>query len=296
METLFNNAFHPASSSSSSNQCNGLNITSANPSTGGCSTIDGDVIVDQSLSGSLTLSGVTQIKGDLIINNATLLTSFTASDLQTIDGKFELVALNLLSNLQMENLQSVTEIYFEKLTQLSQITFGSKGVSKAQNITITDTFLSTLDGMDIAEVGTFEVYSNAQLNSFTSALVNVTDSLIFSTNGASMTINMSMLEMAQSIQLREMKSFTAPALKEVGSLSFNSNPELQSFTADNLTEIAQSLTFADNEALTNFSFASLKQIAGDLYLVNNTKLTAIDGMPQLDSVYGGIQIAGNFQK
>ena len=242
------------------------------------------------------MEGPQKITGNLIINNATQLLGFTSSTLKEIDGKFELQGLNLLSNLQLENLESVGEIYFEKLTQLDTMTFGTSGVSKANNITITDTRLGSLDGLNIATVGTFEVSNNPQLLELNSDLVNATDALIFQTNGPSMTITMNKLEFANVAEFSQIKTLTVPSLKSVGRLSFVVNPMMNSFSASNLTSVADSLTFANNTALTNFSFPALTKIAGDLTVTNNTKLADLTGLPKLQSVFGGITVGGVFEK
>lgn len=271
-----------------------ITITTTNPSIS-CDTIDANVIVDPSVSGSLDLEGPSKITGNLIISNATMLLGFSSTTLKSIGGTFELKGLNLLSNLQLENLESVSSIFFEKLTQLNSMTFGTTGVSKADNITITDTRLNSLDGLNIATVANFEVSNNPQLTEMTSNLVNVTQNLIFNTNGDAMVITMNSLESANIVEFRQIQTLNVEALKSVGRLSFITNPLMTSFEAKNLSLVGDSLSFIENTGLTNFSFPALTKIAGDLTIANNTKLEEINGLPKLQSVFGGITLSGAFK-
>jgi hypothetical protein len=267
-----------------------------------CTVIDADVTVDDSVVGALSLETVEKITGDFIVNNATQLVSISSTSLKEIGGVFELNGLTLLSSLEMQALRTLTDIRFIKLNQLNSLTFGANGVTHANSIQITDTRLSDLSGLNIATVEDLQIDNNHQLKMFNSDLVNITGTLIISSNGDSgssdnMAINMTHLESANELQISNVKSFDAPALSVIEkSLKFDTNPSLTSFKAPNLTKIGESLTFINNVKLKTIDFAELTQIDGDLTIQNNTIFKELDGFPELKSVFGGILLAGSFDK
>lgn len=206
-----------------------------------------------------------------------------------------LEGLQLLSSLNMQSLKSVNNLQLINLPQLSGLTFGTSGVTKSSSITITDTFINDLSGLNIATADTIDISNNAKLTTFNSDLVNVTKSLKLTNNGNTMQVNMSRLETAGDVQFRQVKSFDAPALSMVESIKFNDSPELLTVSANNLTDISASLTFINNKKLSNVSFNALTTIKGDMTIQNNTALAAIEGFPKLKTV-GNILLGGSFEK
>ncbi|POR34639.1 Protein ecm33 [Tolypocladium paradoxum] len=260
-----------------------------------CDVVDADVIVDPNLSGSLSIEGPKQFKKDFTVSNATKLIGISSSSINSIGGTMKLEGLQLLSSLNMQALKSVNNLQLINLPQLSGLTFGTSGVTKSSAITITDTFINDLSGLNIATADTIDISNNAKLTTFTSDLVNVTKSLKLTNNGNTMQVNMSRLETAGDVQFRQVKSFDAPVLSKVESIKFNDSPELLTVSANNLTDISASLTFINNKKLSNVSFNSLTTIKGDMTIQNNTDLQAIEGFPKLKTV-GNILLGGSFEK
>lgn len=275
--------------------CKDIKITETNPSIP-CSTITGDVTVSSDLAGDVTISGPKTIKGDLIVNNATGLLSLTSTTLSSIEGRFELTSLNSLNSISMENLRSINDLAMQKLPALRDLTFGSEGVTKASKIEVSDTFLSDLSGLKVNSVDTFNINNNDRLTTFESDLVNITNTLIITSNGRDMKVALSQLESAAEIQIANVKSFSVPLLANVSaSLKFDQCDELLSFAAPNLTAVTDAVAFINNKKLSNISFPILKEIGGDLRIVNNTKLTDIDGFPKFESA-ASLNFGGNFEE
>ncbi|RFU75994.1 cell wall [Trichoderma arundinaceum] len=259
-----------------------------------CDVVDADITIDESVAGDLSIEGPKTLKGNLIINNATQLISISSSTITTIEGNFELDSLELLSSVNMQSLKTLNKLSMVKLPQLSTLTFGTSGVTKASSIQVTDTFLSDLSGLNINSVDTLTITNNNKLTSFDSDLVNITTLLSVTSNGNNMEINMTKLETAAEIQLSNVKSFVVPRLKKITqSLKFDTNPELVTFSAKNISTIGDSVTFINNKKLTNVSFPLLTSV-GDLTIQNNTALGAVEGFPKLQTVAGGVILRGNF--
>ncbi|KAK5992384.1 Protein ecm33 [Cladobotryum mycophilum] len=268
-------------------------ITQATP-TITCDVVNANIKVDEGVTGDLSIEGPKQLKGDLIISNATKLISISSTSINSIEGSFQLVNLELLSSVKMQSLKSLKTITLQKLPQLSALTFGTSGVTKASSIEVTDTFLSDLSGLNVNTVDTLQITNNHKLTMFNSDLVNITTLLSISSNGNNMQINMTELQTAAEIQLSNIKGFDVPNLSKVTkSLKFDLNPELTSFEAKNLSSIGDSVTFTNNTKLANISFPILTKV-GDLTIQNNPALEAIDGFPELQTIYGGVILRGSF--
>lgn len=273
-----------------------VKVTEATPSIS-CDVVDGDVIVDSDVAGDLVFNGVKQIKGDLIVNNASGIVSISSTSINSISGNFTLENLEFLSRLEMSSLKSVGSISLIKLTQLDNLNFGTEGVTKVTSIQVTDTFISDLSGLSVATVENFRIDNNRKMTSFRSDLVNITGQLIISSNGNNMEIEMNQLELASEIQISNVKSFTAPKLEKVSqSIKFDNNRELTSFVATNLTEIGDDLSFLNNKKLSNISMPALETVSGGFTIQNNTAMDAVEGFDELATVSGGIILRGDFEK
>lgn len=237
------------------------------------------------------------IKGDLIIKNASNILSISSNTIGSIGGMFELSSLNGLSAIRMDSLRTINELSMVKLTQLRELQFGSEGVTKGTKVTVSDTFLDSLSGLKLASVDILEINNNRRLTKFDSDLVNVTTGIFIVDNGNNIDINLGKLTQAKEIQIRNAKSLLIPRLKTVtGSLKLDKNSEMESLFAPNLTKVTDAVSFINNTKLSNVSLPLLTEISGDLRIFNNKELTAIDGFPVLETVKGGINLGGNFER
>jgi hypothetical protein len=263
-----------------------------------CSTIAGSVVVSSSASGVISIDGPQQIKGDLICENAGGLTSLGSATIGTITGAFTLNNLTLLSTLSMSDLQAVGSIAWTALPALSQLTFPST-VTKATSIIISNTFLSTLDGINIDTVQTLQIDNNNRLKTFSTQITNITSSVNINANGNSLDVSFPNLIWAANMTLRNVSSISIPSLAVVnGSLGFYGN-YMTSILAPNLTSVGStatgqgSLAFVANGELANVSMPLLKTVGGADQIANNTALSAIS-FPALTTVGGAIDFSGNF--
>jgi hypothetical protein len=263
-----------------------------------CSTISGSVLIGPDASGTVDLSGPQQITGDLVISNAGQLTSFTSSSIGAIGGTFKMFNLTLLSTLSFTDLQQVGIIYWDSLPALSQLTFPAF-VSQAKQVTITNTFLSTLDGINLMTVGLLDINNNNRLKTFSTQVTNITQSINIASNGRLLDISFPNLIWANNMTFRNVSTVSIPSLASVnGSLIFDEN-YFTSLSAPNLTSVGStaskegSLAFVANPQLTNITIPGLLTCGGGVQVANNTDLQTIS-FPALTTVGGAIDLAGNF--
>ncbi|CZT08727.1 related to sporulation-specific protein 2 precursor [Rhynchosporium graminicola] len=263
-----------------------------------CSTIGGSIIIGSDANGIIALDGPSEVKGNLTSLSAGNLVSITSSTINKIGGEFRLFNLTLLSNLQFDVLKSVKTIYWEALPTLPQLNFAGP-LSQASSVTISNTFLSTLTGINLNTVGTLQIDNNNNLKSFDTQVANITNALNINANGNQLAVTFPNLIWAANMTFRNISSIKFPSLATVnGSLGFYDN-YMESISAPNLTTIGNfatsfgSMAIVTNEKLTNITFPMLKSVGGANQIANNTNLNAIS-FPSLSQVAGAIDFSGNF--
>ncbi|EXJ77679.1 hypothetical protein A1O3_09908 [Capronia epimyces CBS 606.96] len=278
--------------------CDGPSITIASSADAeqiaGCKTYDGDVIIDSSASGQLSINGVQQITGDLTGNNVTQLTAITSDQINSIGGTFSLTGLTILSTLQFNSLTAVNKINWVGLPALQSLNF-DQGLSKSNQIYISNTQLNNINGIELTAVGSMDINNNPYLTTVNvNDLANVTTALSFSANGRDLAISFPNLQDAANLTFRNVSKVDMPSLANVaGSMGFYSD-SFQTFSAPNLTATGGTLAFVDSPELSNLSFPSLTQIGGGFLIANNTRLKAIKGFPKLKTIVGALDFAGTF--
>ncbi|KAJ5231567.1 Protein ecm33 [Penicillium citrinum] len=257
-----------------------------------CSTVKGDISVSSDFSGSLSLSGVEKIDGDLTVNNATQLTSFSADSVSEITGTFKLASLTTLSNLAFPKLDSVGSLDLKVLPALESLGFDT-GVTSAGDVYIYDTKLGSLDGISLETVGAFDIENNRYLKTVNvNNLKNATGDITFASNYDALEIELPNLGDGKNLTCRNISSISVPSLKKLsGSLGFYGT-DFKSFIAPNLTSTGD-LVFMNNKKLSNISMARLEKVNGGFQIARNDKLQEID-LPKLERVTGAIDFSGKF--
>jgi len=262
----------------------------------GCSTFTGDIEISAKVpSGGIALNGIEQLNGDLIANNAVKLTSLSATELGSISGTIKFTSLTTMSSLEFPKLSSVGAISWTTLNALQQLAF-TTGVTKAKSVFITDTALTTLDGINLATVDNFEITNNAYLREIETQVGNISQALIINNNGPDLKLTFPNLIWAQNMTVRNVSSLSIPSLTKVKSTLGIYGSYMESVIAPNLTSVGGDLAFVADSSLTNISMPLLKTIGGGLLIANNTKLLDITGFPALESAGGAVSISGNFTK
>jgi hypothetical protein len=252
-------------------------------------------VIASQVADVLALNGIQQITGSLSCTGATNLTSLSANDLGTIGDTFKLHSLTTLTTLEFDSLTQVGSIDFDAVPELQQLSF-TQGVSKADNIRITNTGLTSLNGITLKTIGDMEVSNNRFLaDANVNQITNITGLMSFSANAQELKITFQRLQTAKNMTFRNASAVSLPSLKTTdGLLGFYSN-YFESFFAANLTSTG-GLVFDDNGLLTNISLPSLESVKGTFQIANNTALKKVDGFPNLKSVTGALDFSGNFSE
>lgn len=260
-----------------------------------CTTYKGSILVSEDVQGPIDLSGIEKITGDLICKNNSLITDLKSTTLQSITGAFNLNRLIGLSNLEFTKLNDVGSINWVSLNGLDTLNFGDVGVTKAKTVEISDTFLSTLKGIDLTTVEDLNINNNGRLDEFESKLINLGNLFNVQANGPNLAVSLPNLVWIANMTIANVTTFSVPSLEVVnGSARFDSN-YFTSFAAPNLTSTKSGdLSFVGNSALTNISLPSMTSVGGGLLIANNTALRIVSGFPELKSVFGAVKLRGNF--
>lgn len=261
----------------------------------GCRTVKGSVLVAPLAGSIIDISGPSQITGDLRVLDNGVLETFKGNDLTIVGGAFLMQNVTRLSSLELPSLQKVKTLNWRTLNALDVLKIGPPGLIEAEEVTISDTFLSSLDGIDITSVKKMDINNNRRLAEFTTQLGNLSDNLNIQANGNSLKVSMPNLKWIANMTIANVSSFEVPSLVTVnGSARFDSN-KFTTFSAPNLTSTRSGdLSFVGNAALTNITLPVLTSIGGGLLIANNTGLHDLTGFPSLKTVGGAVKLRGNF--
>jgi len=257
-----------------------------------CKTFSGSLALATGTSDPINIASVKVITGDLIAMNTPNITSFGADSLQQIGGDFTVNNCQILSTLAFPQLGSVGNMQLQALPNLNILGFTST-IQTAKTLNIQNTFLSTLDGINLQTVDSIYIANNRLLQDISFQVTNISQSLILESNGDRLTASFPNLQTASNLTFRSCPSVSIPSLHNVsGSLGFYENT-LTSISAPNLTLVGGTLAVNTNTKLTNITFPILKTIGGGFQIQNNTKLTEVS-FPQVQSIGGALDFYGAF--
>ncbi|KAL2269149.1 hypothetical protein VTJ83DRAFT_3995 [Remersonia thermophila] len=260
-----------------------------------CRTVRGSVVLGKQTGAAIDISGPQQITGDLRVEDNGDLETLSSSTLTSVGGAFVLKNVTKINAINFSKLTSVRALQWQSLSLLSSITLGP--LSSADEVTISDTVLQSLEGIDLTNVKKFNINNNRRLQQFSSKLATLDEELIIQANGIGLglTVDLPNLVWAANMAIANVTKFSVPSLKVVnGSARFDSN-FFESFSAPNLTHTEKGdISFVGNAALNNLTFPRLTVIGGGLLVANNTALDEINAFSKLERVGGAIKLRGNF--
>jgi hypothetical protein len=255
------------------------------------------VLIGPLAGASIDISGPSQITGDLKILDNRVLESFKSNDLTIVGGAFTMLNVTRLSSLVLPSLTRVKSLNWQTINALDTASIGPPGLTEAEEVIISDTFLSSLDGIDLASVTNMDINNNRRLVEFTTQLGNLSNRLNIQANGQDLVVSMPNLKWIANMTIANVSSISVPSLAVVnGSARFDSN-SFQSFSAPNLTRTQSGdISFVGNAFLTNVSLPKLTQIGGGLLIANNSALEQINGFPELKTIGGAVKMFGTFEE
>jgi hypothetical protein len=259
-----------------------------------CSTFSGSIAVATGTSDPINFPQVKVITGDLSVLNAPNVTTIGADTLTSIGGDFTVNNCQILSSLSFPFLTSVGSLSLQALPNLNGLGF-SANVASAKTLNIQNTFLATLDGINLQKVDSIYIANNRLLQDISFQVSNIAQSLVLESNGDRLTASFPNLQTASNLTFRSCPSVSIPSLANVtGSLGFYENT-MTSISAPNLTLVGGTLAVNTNTQLTNITFPILKTIGGGFQVQNNTKLTQVS-FPQVQSIGGALDFYGAFTR
>lgn len=258
----------------------------------GCKTLVGNLTISGSSIVSAALANVEELKGSLVINNASNLNDFHADSLKKISNSLSLQKLYVLSAASFGSLEEVDTIDFVTLPAISTFTTNLKS---ANYIIISDTALETVNAFSsLQEVAVFNVNNNKGLTNLKSDLETVSNALEFSSNGNDANVTFDSLKWANNITLRDVDSASFKILQSVNSSLGLINNSISEIDLSHLKTVGGSFSVVSNEELTKVDCKNLTTVGGGFVVANNTKLRLIDGFSKLSSVGGALVATGNF--
>ncbi|GME34666.1 hypothetical protein GTA08_BOTSDO01114 [Neofusicoccum parvum] len=256
-----------------------------------CATFSGSIAVATGTWGDLALNDIQAITGTLVAYNVTELSGLSADSLEEV-GTFELEGLTVLMSLNFPKLSKVGGIEWANLPALSQLSFTS-GINEASSVRIQNTFLSSLDGIELEEVDDLFVANNNYMQDVSVGITHVNNALTLSGNGDELKVSFPILEWAQNITLRNVSTISMPSLSSLnGSLGLYGN-KVESLDFANLTTVDGSLSIVGNGNLANISIDRLSKVGGGFQIVDNPRINDLS-FPTLESVGGALDFSGNF--
>lgn len=258
-----------------------------------CGTINGDVQIAKNYAGGLTLTGITHITGSLVINGSTNVTSLTAPDLTIIGKNLELISGILLTDLNMTELTLVGDMNFEALPNLQYLYFES-GVRAAGGISITNTGLVNLDGLEITSASNgISIFANNNLADISLNSLTNTSSLSIQANSPKLAVNLPNLVAVQNLTVTNTTSLSIPSLYHLTGQLQISGSYINNFSTGPL-QTGTDIIFMDNALLSNISMPDLSSLLGDLIITGNGVLKEITGFSSLVNVQGIVDVTGNY--
>lgn len=221
------------------------------------------------------------------------MTAISASNLEEISGEFGLSQMTTLTDLTFPRLVKADSINWVTLPALRGLSF-TTGLQEVKSLYISDTLLTSLDGIDLQVADNIVITNNRYLMSINMQLGNVTEAITLGQNNKDLAIEFPNMMWAQNMTIANCSEFSAPSLEAInGSIGFYFST-FKNLTAANLTEVGGDLTFVGNNELTNISMPLLTSIGGGFNVANNSALDTVDGFPALETVGGAVNFDGAF--
>ncbi len=217
-------------------------------------TLNGDIFIVGSNASEVSLPGVTEVTGNISINDNATLTSIDLSELDTVDGN-----VNINDNATLTSLD---------LSELDTVDFN---VSINDNATLTSIDLSELDTVDF----------NVSITDNTSAS-SIDLSQLDTTGG---TIDISGNEAATGIDLSELDTVG-------GAVDISANTSATGIDLSELDSVGGTIDIDGNTSATGVDLSQLDTVGGAVDISGNTSATGID-LSDVDFVDGPVTIANN---
>jgi len=259
-----------------------------------CGRFQGSITIGKDVT-LLSLPQLQTLDGDLIIDGAEQLNSIELRQLRSIGRTFRMNGLTRLTAFSAPELSRVGTIYWNTLPNLSAVTL-TRGITQASSVTIWDTNLVSLQGINLSSADNFDVQNNRFLRDISTQLGNVTDVLAIKFNAKAVSVSLPNLETVGNMTFSDVGNLTLPSLKSIKNSASFINNTIESLLLPNLTSVGQSIAWVSNTKLTQLSVPELATVGGTFQIANNTLLANAGDFSKLKSVGGAVDCAGTFKE
>ncbi|GME58007.1 putative gpi-anchored cell wall organization protein ecm33 [Neofusicoccum parvum] len=258
-----------------------------------CKTFDGSIQIAKDVWDSISLDGIEEITGSLIVEGAETLTYFSADSLTSV-GSLELSDSTLLTGFDLPSLSSVSSLSLSSLPLLWEVDFGSS-IEQCSTVEVRDTYLTHLD-LDIAEPESIIIEQNDFLWSVSVSSTTVSEEIYIGGNGNAVDVSFPQLESANKVTFSNASSLSLPSLTEVSSSLIIKDGFIadEGFDLSSLTTVGGDLEISGLWDLTTLSLSNLKSIGGD-FKISDSSFSSIS-FESLETVSGSVIFEGDISE
>lgn len=154
-----------------------------------CKAFKGNIDISQMPATQLKMEGIEQIVGDLTLKGNSDLQTFSAPDLQKVEGQIKIENHTVLSKADFPKLTESTYLSMSVLPALENINFPA-GLTKVKSVRFEDTRAPKIDGFKPETIESFTLLSNNYMRSFDfNSVKEVTGDLLVLGNNHGMTFD-----------------------------------------------------------------------------------------------------------
>jgi hypothetical protein len=260
-----------------------------------CSVIQGDVVITDFSYPILDLGKVETITGNLVISKSPDIVRIESEKLTNVGNELKLSELTSLSVIVFPSLSSVKIITWKVLPILSAVQFFNE-INDLSSVTVSDTSLTGFSGFLTEKLKVLDINNNRFLDSITSNVEVIDESLHISANSFGTTVSLPNLRIANNMSIQDVSEINLPSLEYVqNSVSLINNP-FRSLKFSNLKSIGGTLNIFKNKKLVELEFPSITEVGGGLIIANNSNIEKINFFPKLNVIGGALEIIGNIRE
>lgn len=259
-----------------------------------CETLKGKIKITGDEISSVQLNKVKKIDADVNFYNSSSITDINFNNLESISGSLNVQALTQLHSIDFSSLSEAEKLSLISLPSFAIINL-NKGISSAGSIQVSDTALSSLQGLtNFDSIETLNINNNKNISSIElDQLDHVKTGLTLSFNGDDCEVKLDNLKWASNLTIQDVADVSVGNLTEVNGTCVIAYNSFENLEISKLKEVGGSLQIFANDELTEVSFNQLKDIGGEFRIYNNSELTDI-GFPKLEEIKGAVNIKGKF--
>ncbi|KAH8672671.1 hypothetical protein BGZ60DRAFT_429990 [Tricladium varicosporioides] len=256
-----------------------------------CATFTGAIVIPKTASGPLNISGLGEIRGDLIVDNVGI-TSLTMPLLTNVTGTMTIANSTSLTTVDFPKLKNVVNLNFVALPGLTGAGLDPNVVMNTTNVKISNTSFSVIPNFGgqptYIRIDNNKLLLNMSLDATDMGEISVHN------NGAKLRVGLPNLLTIGNAVFINTTGIDVPVLTTIrNSMSVASN-YFTLFSAPRLQSINNSVEFQNNSKMIDLSVPMLKSIGGDISIFMNSALQQISGFQSLEKVGSALAVSGNF--